>query len=276
MLRDLPDQRGAVVIGHHVARLDPAVLADDPPELLHPGLDRDGGGRGRRASLGRDEVVAYMLLTLPAVCYTSGAQVQVSCNIRAAGTLVGMSDHEHPAGPTADVSVRVGWADDAAGIAAVQVRAWRTEYADLLPAEVVASFRPDEFTAAWQTSLSSPKDARNRVLVALERNTIRGFAVTGPTSDPDADPIAHGEISELTVDPEHTRHGHGSRLVQACADTLRADRFGTALVWLNTEGRRTKGVPDRGGGWAPDGAHRELDLHGDGSVRVKQVRCTPT
>ena len=25
-------------------------------------------------------------------------------------------------------------------------------------------------------------------------------------------------------------------------------------------------------GFAPDGAHRELDLHGDGSVRVKQVR----
>ena len=34
--------------------------------------------------------------------------------------------------PTADVSVRVGWADDAAGIADVQVRAWRREYADLL------------------------------------------------------------------------------------------------------------------------------------------------
>ena len=41
--------------------------------------------------------------------------------------------------PTADVSVRVGWADDAAGIAEVQVRAWRKEYADLLPAEVVGS-----------------------------------------------------------------------------------------------------------------------------------------
>jgi hypothetical protein len=25
-------------------------------------------------------------------------------------------------------------------------------------------------------------------------------------------------------------------------------------------------------GWAPDGAHRELDLRGDGEVLVKQVR----
>jgi hypothetical protein len=27
-----------------------------------------------------------------------------------------------------------------------------------------------------------------------------------------------------------------------------------------------------GAGWAPDGAHRELDLDGTGAVRVKQVR----
>ena len=27
-----------------------------------------------------------------------------------------------------------------------------------------------------------------------------------------------------------------------------------------------------GAGWAPDGAHRELDLDGAGTVRVKQVR----
>ena len=181
------------------------------------------------------------------------------------------SDAPGPGGPTADVSVRIGWADDAAGIAAVQVRAWRREYADLLPDEVLASLDAEQFAAAWHASLQNPKDARNRVLVALERNTIRGFAVTGPATDPDADPIAHGEISELTVDPDQARHGHGSRLVQACADTLRADRFSTALVWLNTEDDARRAFL-MGAGWAPDGAHRELDLHGDGSVRVKQVR----
>lgn len=183
-----------------------------------------------------------------------------------------MTSHDHTApGPSADVSVRVAWADDATRIAAVQVRAWRREYARLLPAEVVDALDADEFAAAWQASLSSPKDARNRVLVALERNTVRGFAVTGPATDPDVDPVAVGEVSELTVDPGQTRHGHGSRLVQACADTLRADRFSKALVWLNTEDdvRRTFLA---GAGWAADGAHRELDLHGDGSVRVKQVR----
>lgn len=186
-----------------------------------------------------------------------------------------MTRHEHPddpgTGPSADVSVRVGWADDAAGIAAVQVRAWRREYADLLPADVLERLDPDEFAAAWATSMGAPQDARNRVLVALERNTVRGFAVTGPASDPDVDPVACGEVHELTVDPERTRRGHGSRLIQACADTLRADGFVTALVWLTTEDDVRRGFL-ASAGWAADGAHRELDLHGDGSVLVKQVR----
>jgi GNAT superfamily N-acetyltransferase len=179
-----------------------------------------------------------------------------------------MSDHQRP---TADVSVRVGWADDARGIAEVQVRAWRAEYAALLPADVLEALDPVDFAAAWQASLDRPKDARNRVLVALERNTVRGFAVTGPASDPDVDPIVDGEISELTIDPDQTRNGHGSRLVQACADTLRADRFTTALVWLNSGDDVRRAFPTAAG-WGPDGAHRELDLHGDGSVKVKQVR----
>ena len=174
-------------------------------------------------------------------------------------------------GPTADVSVRVGWADDAAGIASVQVAVWRREYADLLPADVLAELEPDRFAAAWTASLNAPQDARNRVLVALERNAIRGFAVTGPAADPDLDPVAVGEVAELSVDPDHTRHGHGSRLVQACADTLRADRFATGVTWLAAgDDVRRQFLTEAG--WAPDGAHRELDLHGDGSVRVKQVR----
>jgi GNAT superfamily N-acetyltransferase len=176
-----------------------------------------------------------------------------------------------PGSPTADVSVRVAWADDADAIAQVQVRAWRTAYAEVLPAEVLASLDPEQFAAAWRASLAKPKDARNRVLVALERNTVRGFAVTSPSEDPDADPLADGEVAEFTVDPEHTRHGHGSRLLQACADTLRADKFDRAVVWLNSTDDTLRAFLD-GAGWAPDGASRELDLHGDGAVRVKQVR----
>jgi GNAT superfamily N-acetyltransferase len=174
-------------------------------------------------------------------------------------------------GPTADVSVRVAWTDDAEAIAEVQVKAWRRAYDGLLPADVLEALDPAEFAATWRASLTKPEDARNRVLVALERNTVRGFAITSPSQDPDSDPILDGEVSELTVDPDQTRHGHGSRLLQACADTLRADRFRRAVLWLNSTDDELRQFLTAAG-WAPDGAHRELDLRGDGEVLVKQVR----
>jgi ribosomal protein S18 acetylase RimI-like enzyme len=173
--------------------------------------------------------------------------------------------------PAADVSVRVAWAGDAPAIALVQVRAWREEYAGLLPAGLLAGLDPDRLAESWTESLTRPADARNRVLVAMDRASVRGYALTTPSPDPDADPVADGELAELTVDPDHRGLGHGSRLLQAGVDTLRADRFTRGLLWLaSTDDARRTFVT--AAGWAPDGAHRELDLDGDGTTLVRQVR----
>ena len=173
--------------------------------------------------------------------------------------------------PTADVSVRTAWTADAAAIAAVQVDAWRESYVSLLPAEVLAGLDAGPIADRWAASLAKPGDARNRVLVGLERATVRGFAVTGPSGDPDADPVADGEIAELVVEPARRGSGHGSRLLQACADTLRADGFRRATIWLASSDDRARAFLTAAG-WAPDGAHRELDLRGDAEIVVKQVR----
>ena len=173
--------------------------------------------------------------------------------------------------PTADVSVRVAWADDAPAIARCQVDAWREAYADVLPQELLDSLDADEFASKWAASMDKPGDARNRVLVALERATVRGFAVTAPASDPDADPIADGEIVEFIVNPDGRGQGHGSRLLQACTDTLRADKFIRATWWIASTNDQLRSFVESTG-WAADGAHRELDLDGSGATTVKQVR----
>ena len=172
--------------------------------------------------------------------------------------------------PTADVSVRVAWVDDAPAIADLQLRTWRDAYAGLLPAEALA-LDADTAAEAWRTSLSRPRDARNRVLVALERNRVVGFAITSPATDPDCDPVADAELMEFTVDPQERGRGHGSRLLQAAVDTMRADRFTRAVLWtIATDDALRSFLTEAG--WAPDTAHRELDLDGEGTTRVKQVR----
>lgn len=178
--------------------------------------------------------------------------------------------HSHGGGPTADVSVRIAWADDAEAIAAVQVRAWPELYADVLPADAFPTDL-EALGAQWRRALVKPADARHRVLVALERNRVVGFALTGPAEDPDCDPVADGELAEVTLDPAERSKGHGSRLLQAAVDTLSADRFTRAVTWVNAGDDALRMFLTEAG-WAPDTAHRELDLDGTGATTVKQVR----
>lgn len=172
--------------------------------------------------------------------------------------------------PNADVSVRVAWIDDADAVAAVQLRAWPKLYGDVLPAEALPSDHA-ALATQWRQVLGRTDDARNRVLVALERNRVVGFALTSPAVDPDCDPIADGEVSEITLDPDERGKGHGSRLLQAAVDTLVADRFTRAVTWLVASDDGTRAFLTAAG-WAPDTAHRELDLDGTGTTTVKQLR----
>ena len=172
-------------------------------------------------------------------------------------------------GPTADVSARLAWPDDATSIVRVQLASWRESYADLIPAEVLESVDQSELAERWTTTLSSPKDARMRVLVALERAAVRGFALVHPCYDPDADQVADGEIGEFVIDPEHQRAGHGSRLLQAAIDTLAADKFTRAVWWIGSTDDALRTFVTESG-WEPDGAHRELAT--ETGETLKQIR----
>ena len=151
------------------------------------------------------------------------------------------------------------------------MRAWPELYAGLLPAELLPTdvdgrrgpvapgarqARPTPATGCWSRSSATASS---------------GFALTSPAVDPDCDPVADGELAEVTLDPDERAKGHGSRLLQAAVDTLAADRFTRAVTWVNAgdDALRTF-LTDAG--WAPDTAHRELDLDGTGATTVKQVR----
>jgi GNAT superfamily N-acetyltransferase len=171
---------------------------------------------------------------------------------------------------TADRSVRTAWVADAEAIGALQSRAWRGAYAGLLPAAALDALDPAGLGEQWAQAVRRPPSARHRVLVALDRATVVGFAAVAPSEDPDADPVADAELTVLVVDPQHQRAGHGSRLLAAVADTCRADRFRRLSTWLLAGDDALRRFLESTG-WAPDGAHREMTLDDD-TASTRQVR----
>lgn len=167
-------------------------------------------------------------------------------------------------------SVRLALPAEAGALAQVQRRAW---LADPSLAGVLDALSLDEMREAWWAAITRPPLAEFRVLVALDPGSegpvVRGFAAIGPSEDEDADPT-DALVAEFVVDPERRGQGHGSRLLNAVADTLRADRFTRATWWLRSTDDAMRTFLTESG-WAPDGAHRESGTE-DGSVHIKEIR----
>jgi GNAT superfamily N-acetyltransferase len=170
--------------------------------------------------------------------------------------------------PRAD-SVRLALPAESWGIASVQRRSWG-ETADPAMQSLLESIDLDTMATTWHGAISRPPEARWRVLVAVAEGQVVGLATTLPSQDPDADPGTDGAIDELVVDPAARHRGHGSRLLNACVDTLRADGFVRVRHWLRADDDlRRAFLTDAG--WAADGAHREIGSEDD-VIRVKQIR----
>jgi ribosomal protein S18 acetylase RimI-like enzyme len=135
---------------------------------------------------------------------------------------------------------------------------------------MLSSVSLSEMVESWRTAIERPPEARFRVLVATDGTRVVGFATTMPSQDDDADRSEEGAIDVFVVDPAAQHQGHGSRLLNACADTLRADGFMTASCWVNAADDRLRKFLIAAG-WAADGATREIGSD-DESARLKQVR----
>lgn len=160
------------------------------------------------------------------------------------------------ADPSAAVSVRPAVAADAPAIGAVQARAWRQAYRELLPGPVLAELTADRFADAWRPAITDPPSPRHRVLVACSGDFVVGFAAVAPRADRDAAP-GDGELVELLVDPAHQGGGHGSRLLAAATDTLRETGALTVAVWTPVADEARLAFLGAAG-LQPDGARRTL------------------
>lgn len=195
----------------------------------------------------------------------------------------------------ADAFVRPARADDAPVVARIQLDTWRTAYASVVPGTVLANLGEDLVAAQWQTAVTAPPTGRHRVLVALERTEVVGFAAMGPAEEEDlatlpeepaqgdadgARPGVDGDlattvaIGTLLVEPRWGRRGHGSRLLAAVVDLARADGFTAGVTWVLDADVASRSFFESAG-WSPDGTGRVLDMDGT-AVHETRLRTSLT
>jgi GNAT superfamily N-acetyltransferase len=188
---------------------------------------------------------------------------------------------------SADNFVREARAADAADLARIQVESWQAAYAGLVPepvlAELTSADAEEHWRSQWEAAAGNPPTGRHRVLVAVETRAVRpsepdseagdgtgtsreqrqrvvaGFASCGPATDADRWPATDAEMYELDVAPEMAGRGHGSRLLNAVADTVRDDGFHTLCAWALESGSGIRRFLEASG-WRADGARAALDM----------------
>ena len=169
--------------------------------------------------------------------------------------------------------VRAGRESDAAAVARIQVECWRSDYAGVIPDEVLAELTSEESAGQWQErwaeAITKPPTSRHHVLVATAtepaagggrpERVVAGFASAGPASDEDRWPATDAELYELRVAAGRTGQGHGGRLLNAVADTFAEDGLSTGYTWALAEDENRITFL-REAGWAPDGSRASLDM----------------
>jgi GNAT superfamily N-acetyltransferase len=171
-------------------------------------------------------------------------------------------------GTSATTLVRPARAGDPASISAIQARAWRMAYGNLLPEATLAALTPEGLLPAWQRTVAEPPSPRHAVLVAVADDIVVGFATVGPSEDRDA-AGTDGQLGVLAVDPIHQRAGHGSRLLSAVVDHLRNHGLTALTAWI-PEGDLARTAFLTSAGMLPDGARRSYE--GAGQASVAEVR----
>jgi ribosomal protein S18 acetylase RimI-like enzyme len=163
---------------------------------------------------------------------------------------------------TADVSVRPAVPEDAVAIAGTQLRAWRTDHADVLGADVLDLIDAGAVRERWSAAIEHAPTPGHRVLVAVAGPRVVGVAASVPT---DVDGAVGIELTAFEVDPDHQRSGHGSRLLTACVDLGRADGATSLVTWV-LDGDDAREAFLAGSGLGHDGTARTLATGPDREV----------
>jgi ribosomal protein S18 acetylase RimI-like enzyme len=159
--------------------------------------------------------------------------------------------------------VRPARPEDAAAIAEVHVRTWQAAYAHVFGAEGLATLDVDQRRARWEETLSEPAPRSSVFVAETDADGVVGFAATGASGDSEDE----GELYAIYVLPAAWGSGVGPALMRAAVDSVRAEGFPTATLWVLDDNPRARRFYEREG-WVADGRREGVHL-GVGTVEIR-------
>jgi ribosomal protein S18 acetylase RimI-like enzyme len=141
--------------------------------------------------------------------------------------------------------VRPALLSDAEGIARTHIQSWQAAYAELMPAEVIASRSLEQRMAQWSQWMTEHKD--KSIWVAELDHKIVGFVAGGATRGVWAAQCP-GEIYALYLQPEVFGQGLGGCLLQAMITHLKAQGYASQWVWVLTTNTKARAFYEKMGG----------------------------
>lgn len=143
------------------------------------------------------------------------------------------------------ITYRSATVDDAAGIACVEVASLREAYRDFMPAAHLEAL--DEFDLAGRWAGALPFQEDDRVVVAVDAETVVGFVRAGRTREESV-----GFITYLFLLPEYWGVGIGKGLMAQAMAIFRDFGFTSAQLYAYCDNARARRFYE-GLGWTLNG-----------------------
>ena len=153
--------------------------------------------------------------------------------------------------PVGEIRIRPAKASDAAGVARVQVEAWRDAYVGILPDEALIGMGDVRSAQRWSRVVTSLEDPA-LFSVAVWKRSVIGFCHGGSarrgTIGRRRLMSREGEVFTLYVDPNFQGMGIGSTLMFRVVERMAAVGFAALTISTLTGNRHARRFYERLGG----------------------------
>jgi GNAT superfamily N-acetyltransferase len=143
-----------------------------------------------------------------------------------------------------DAVIRAATVPDAAAIAGIHVRSWRSAYRGMVGDAILDQLSVAERTSDWtaRLQLTRSRSATPFTLVAERDGQLRGFCNVARL-----DEDAGATIGALYVEPGHLQTGLGGTLLLAALDALRVAGVDDVVLWVLEANRGARAFYERFG-----------------------------